>query len=271
MRGVTTATIGDIDIHYRVRGEGPPVLGIMGFGLDQRFWAATIPAVIESHSFITFDNRGTGGSGTGPITMDDMAADAVGLLDHLGIDNAVVFGVSMGGAVAQHVALDYPKRVNALILAMTWARPIEFMRRQNILARAVLVGGGEEALIDASLVRMFKPEFFEVGQEAVDQMIAAFAAEGAPPMASLETLEGQLDAIEKHDVLAELGRIGCPTLVIGGAMDMMVPLFAAREIADAIPGAVFAPFETGHGLMVEEMEAFNSRLTEFLASVETPT
>lgn len=263
-----TATIGNVDIHYRVRGDGPPVLGIMGFGLDQRFWAATLPAVIEGHSFITFDNRGTGRSGSGPITLEDMAADAVGLLDHLAIERAVVFGVSMGGAIAQRIALDHPPRVRALVLALTWARPIEFMRRQHEVGRAVLAGGGPEALLDASLVRMFTPRFFEVGQEAVDQMVASFAAEGAPPVARVETLQAQLEALEKHDVLAELGGIDCPTLVVGGKFDVMVPFFAAQEIADAIPGAEFTGFETGHGLMVEEMEAFNARLREFLASLD---
>jgi pimeloyl-ACP methyl ester carboxylesterase len=268
MRSVPAATIGDVDIHYRVRGEGPPVLGIMGFGLDQRFWAATIPAVIERHSFITFDNRGTGRSGTGPITLEDMAADGVGLLDHLDIEEAVIFGVSMGGAIAQRIALDHPERVRALILALTWARPIEFMRRQHEVGRAILAGGGEEALFEASLVRMFTPAFFEVGQQAVDQMVAAFAVDGAEAVARGETLQAQLDALDKHDVLAELGRIDCPTLVVGGRFDVMVPFFAAQEIAEAIPGAEFAAFDTGHGLMVEEMDAFNARVSRFLASLE---
>jgi pimeloyl-ACP methyl ester carboxylesterase len=267
MRSVPIATIGDVDIHYRVRGDGPPVLGIIGFGLDQRFWAATIPAVIERHSFITFDNRGTGRSGTGPITLENMAADAVGLLDHLGIDKAAVFGVSMGGAIAQRIALDHPERVKALILAVTWARPIEFMRRQHEVARAILAGGGEEALLQASLIRMFTPAFFEVGREVVDQMVAAFSIEGQPTVASVETMQGQLDAVDKHDVLAELSQIECPTLVVGGKFDVMVPFLGAEEIAKAIPGAEFVSFESGHGLMVEEMDAFNAEVSRFLASL----
>jgi pimeloyl-ACP methyl ester carboxylesterase len=262
------ADIGDISINYRVHGSGPPVLGIMGFGLDQRFWAAQIPTVTEHHSFITFDNRGTGRSTRGrSMTMDDMADDAVGLLDHLEIDRAIVFGASMGGAIAQRIALDHPDRVEALILAITWARPIEFMRRQNALARAVLEGGGQDALVEAGLVRMFTPTFFEVGGDAIDQMMLAFGGQDASDLPANEVLNGQLDAIEKHDVLAELGQIRCPTLVVGGRFDVMVPCFASEEIAAAIPGAELALFETGHGLMLEEMEAFNARLGEFLASI----
>src|SRR5918999_4958452 len=263
------ADLGDITLNYQEHGSGDPVLGVMGFALDQRFWSAQIPAVTATNRFITFDNRGLGGStGEGPTTIDEMADDAIRLLDHLEIDRTVVFGVSMGGAIAQRIALDHPDRVSALILAVTWARPIEFMRRQETLARTVIRGGGPEALVEASLVRMFTPRFFEIGAEAIDQMLRAFEGEsGAGMLASEEVLEAQLDAISKHDVLADMPRIECPTLVAGGRMDMMVPYFASEEIAGAIPGAQLARFETGHGCMIEEMEAFNRRVEEFLAQL----
>ena len=262
------ADLGDLQVHYQRRGDGPPVLGIMGFGLDQRFWAAQIPAVVERNTFITFDNRGMGRS-TGAVasTIDEMADDALRLLDHLEIDRAAVFAVSMGGAIAQRLALDHSDRVAALILAVTWARPIEFMRRQHALARRIIETGGAPALVEASLVWMFTPGFFEVGRDAIDRMVAAFYAESGPEMASKEVLLAQLDAIEKHDVLDELDGISCPTLVAGGKLDMMVPCFAAEEIAAAVPGAELALFESGHGLMVEEMDAFNRRVSTFLEKV----
>ena len=124
------------------------MLGIMGFGLDQRFWASQIPVVTDTHEFITFDNRGIGRSrGEGDpasTSIEDIVSDAVAVLDHLEIDRCLVYGTSMGGAVAQHLALDHPQRVSALILAVTWARRIEFMRRQHLLAKAL-----GEALIPA--------------------------------------------------------------------------------------------------------------------------
>src|ERR671916_2639112 len=98
------ADLGDVQLHYRDFGSGDPVLGIMGFALDQRYWAAQIPAITATHSFLTFDNRGTGRSSPGSVTsIDEMADDVVRLLDHLGIERAVVFGVSMGGAIAQRI------------------------------------------------------------------------------------------------------------------------------------------------------------------------
>ena len=259
------AALGDYDLHYKVRGEGPPVLGIMGFALDQRYWTSQIPAVTGTHRFITFDNRAVGRStGTPPTSIEEMASDAVALLDHLEIDKTVVFGLSMGGTIAQHLVLDHPDRVSALILGVTWARPLEFMRRQSDLGRLILEAGGLEKFAQVSLVRMFTPPFFEVGGEVLDRMIAAQFAETGPPPITAETILAQMDALDKHDVLARLGEISVPTLVLGGKLDTLVPGFGSLEIAEAIPGAELTMFETGHACMIEEMDAFNTRVSQFL-------
>lgn len=263
------ADLGDIKINYSEQGDGPPVLGIMGFALDKRFWSVTSPAVTRSHRFITFDNRGVGRS-TGPVvsTIDEMANDTLRLMDHLGLEKVIVFGVSMGGTIAQRLTLDHPDRVRALILAVTWARPIEFMRRNSELASVIVGARGEEGLIDASLLRMFTPLFFELGRETIDQLVRSFVAPGAPAAAPLEVLRGQLAGIDKFDAIGELPRIEVPTLVLGGKLDMMVPGFASKEIADAIPGAELRMFETGHGCMIEEMDDFNRTVSSFLTRVE---
>lgn len=262
------AELGDIALHYQRRGQGPPLLGIMGFGLDQRYWASQIPVVTETHEFITFDNRGIGRSvsGAAPLisSIEDMADDTERLLDHLGVERCLVYGMSMGGAVAQHLALQHPERVAGLVLAVTWARPIEFMRRQHILARALIEAGGPETLVESSLVRMFTPAFFEMGAEVLDQMVRAFLAESGPEAPRTDVLLAQMDAIDKHDVLERLSEIEVATLVIGARNDMMVPYLGSQEIAEAIPGAELVTLETGHGCMLEEMPAYNSALQSFL-------
>ena len=261
------ADLGDIKLHYKIHGdpENPPVLGIMGFALDQRFWASQVSAVTPTHRFVTFDNRGVGRStGESATSIEVMADDTVRLLDELGIEKTIVFGASMGGTIAQRIALDHPDRVSALVLAITWARPIEFMRRQDDLGRILAENVGSESLIDASLVRMFTPRFFEMGRDMVDRIVRSFFADSGPGLPDEKVLVAQLDAIGKHDVLDRLHKIDCPTLVVGGKMDMMVPGFASEEIAAAIPGAELEMFETGHGLMVEEMQEFNERLGRFL-------
>lgn len=264
------ADLGDSQLFYREFGNGDPVLGIMGYSLDQRFWAGQVPAVTKTHRFITFDNRSIGRStGAPPTTIDEMANDAVRLLDHLEIERTAVFGISMGGTIAQRLTLDHPDRVSALIAGVTWARPIEFMRRQHAVARMLLdLTGSTQDLLEITMLRMFTPAFFEVGREAIDQIVAAFsAAPGGPDAPSPESLLGQLDAMDKHDTLSDLPTVSCPTLVLGGKMDMLVPYFASEEIAAAIEGSQLVTFETGHGCMVEEMDAFNSAVSGFLASL----
>lgn len=261
------AHLGDVTLHYKEHGDpnNPPCLGVMGFALDQRYWAMQIQAVTKTHRFITFDNRGIGRSTGEPVTsIKEMADDAVRLLDSLGIEKTVVFGLSMGGAISQRIVLDHADRVSALILGITFARPIEYMRRNEELARFLIRTGGPELLLEGSILRMFTPKFFEMGREVIDQMIKANMVEGGP---SAEVLLAQIDAIETHDVLHELPRVAVPTLVIGAKMDMMVPGFASEEIAEAIPGSKLVMLETGHGSGVEEMEAFNSAVHDFLAGL----
>jgi pimeloyl-ACP methyl ester carboxylesterase len=259
------ADLGDIKLGHSEFGEGPPVLGIMGFSLDRSFWSPQVPAITSAgRRFVTFDNRGIGRS-DGPVisTIDEMANDTVRLMDHLGIEKTVVFGVSMGGTIAQRLTLDHPDRVEALILGITWARPIEYMRRQHAVTRKILEIAPEE-LLEASLLKMFSPRFFEMGRDTIDLMIKSFARDGGPNERSVAVIRGQLDALDKFDAIDEIPAIACPTLVLGGKMDMIVPGFGAEEIAAAIPGAELTMFETGHGCMIEEMGAFNDRVTTFL-------
>ena len=265
-----TTNFDEVTLHYQRRGEGAPLLGIMGFGLDQRYWASQIPVVTETHEFITFDNRGVGRSrrpGAPLITsIEDMVDDTLALLDHLQVDDCIVYGTSMGGAIAQHLALEHPERVSGLILAVTWARPIEFMRRQHLLARALIQSSGPELLVESTLVRMFTPAFFEMGAEVLDQMVKALMAETGPDLPSPEVLLAQIDAADKHDVLDRIPSIEVPTLVIGARNDMMVPYLGSEEIAAAIPGAEFVTLETGHGCMIEEMPAYNAAVQSWLAT-----
>jgi aminoacrylate hydrolase len=173
----------------------------------------------------------------------------------------------MGGTIAQRIALDHPERVKALILAVTFARPIEYMRREQSLAKAIFEKADFDTFMEGSLIHLFSPAFFEMGGETIDRMVRAFYAEGGPEPASTEVLSAQIDAMEKFDVLAELGRVGVPTLVIGARLDMMVPCFASEEIAAAIPGARLEIIDGGHGIMVEQMQPFNDLVQGFLREV----
>ena len=268
---ITAMPLAEFDgysLHYREFGAGDPVVGIMGFATDQRFWAAQVPAISETNRFVTFDNRGIGRStGTAPDSIDEMAADTLRLMDHLEIERATIFGVSLGGTVAQRLVLDHPERVKGLILAVTFARPIEYMLREQAVARSIAEKADFDTFLQGSLIHLFSPAFFEIGGEMIDQMVRSLYAEGAPEVATADAITAQITAMEKFDVLSELGRIEAPTLVVGATLDMMVPCFASKEIADAIPHARYETFEGGHGIMVEQMQPFNDLVGEFLAEV----
>ena len=269
-RAMPTADFDDITLHYQRRGKGPPLLGIMGFGLDQRFWASQIPVVTETHEFITFDNRGIG-----PIPADMAPPSSprsrtwsmTPWLCSITWKSRVVSSTGPRWAEPSPSTSRSNTRsgFRRLILAVTWARPIEFMRRQHLLARALIQASGPELLVESTLVRMFTPAFFEMGAEVLDQMVMAFMAETGPDVPATDVLLAQIDAVDKHDVLDRLPAIGVPTLVIGARTDMVVPYLGAEEIAGAIPGAEFVTLETGHGCMIEEMPAYNAAVQGFLA------
>src|SRR3954451_5429692 len=110
-------------LHFESTGDGPAVLLIMGLGLPGDAWWRTVPVLARSLQVITFDNRGAGRSErpVGPLTLAAMAADAVSVLDALGLARAHVYGISMGGMIAQEVALRHPERVGSLVLGATSA------------------------------------------------------------------------------------------------------------------------------------------------------
>ena len=121
--------VNGIELHYEESGSGDPLLMIMGFGGDHQAWAFQVPAFAEGYRVITFDNRGAGQSEGPDVAYSTrmMADDAVGLLDVLRIERAHVLGVSMGGMIAQEVALNHPRRVRSLQLHCTYARPDQYM------------------------------------------------------------------------------------------------------------------------------------------------
>jgi len=115
------ANIGDMEIYYEEHGQGPPLVMILGLGQDTATWSFQIPELSNRLRLIVFDNRDCGKSSRclDDYTTRTMAQDTIGLMDHLGIDQAHICGTSMGGMIAQQVALVAPERVNSLILAST--------------------------------------------------------------------------------------------------------------------------------------------------------
>lgn len=263
---MTVATKETFKLVYQVEGTGDPILFISGTNDDKNAWAENVPA-FEGYQRITFDNRDVGESprATEPYTVADMAADAKNLLDELGLVRVHVVGHSMGGTIAQELALLAPERVRSLVLVATFARVDHYL--------AELIEDWKQtrrALSSRDFAR--NATFFWCGGSIIEDLGMDQILELMEPVVAAQETEAfarQLDAVTARDRRPMLGSIGVPTLVIWGDEDTTVRRGIAKELADGIPGARFQVIErSGHSPLFEQVEQFNAMVLEFLKSVD---
>lgn len=259
--------VGDIRIFYQEAGQGDPLLLIMGWGGDHTAWALQVPAFAAEFRCVSFDNRGAGQSDQPdvPYTMRMMASDAVGLLDALGIQRAHILGLSMGGMIAQEIALNYPERVRTLQLHATLARADAYLRAVGESLLRARATGTREEFVRTLLPWILAPRTYTERAELVELMVQRLVENPYP--ASLAGLARQAEASWAHDAGERLHRIGCPTLVTVGAEDLFVPLRFSRVLHERISGSELRIIEGGgHGYLWEQAEAFNGACLGFLRS-----
>jgi len=255
------AELADVRLYYETGGTGPPLLVVNGTGTDLRNqpspWTWPIAAQFE---MAAYDHRGLGRSEPRHAeyqpTMADMAADAIGLVDHLGWDSFSVLGISFGGMVAQEIALGAGGRVTRLVLACTSSGgeggasyPLHEVYRLDTAARA-------EQMVDLLDTRCAHDEALRAGLLA--WMSAAPRQEEAPP-----GLIRQLEARRLHDMWERLPAIKAATLVAAGRYDGIAPLANSEALARRIPGARLQVFEGGHAFFAQDPAAWTA-MAEFL-------
>jgi len=259
-----TARNGEIEIVYEKYGKGEPVLFIMGLGGTKELWEPQIEGLRDRFQVIVFDNRGVGES-TIPKsawTMADMAKDAVSVLDAEGLREAHVVGASMGGMIAQHVALDHPERVRRLALCCTTAGTFVAPPKPEIFSLLLDVKGKtREEVARNSLRLMFTPETV-ASEKALCEHLMALSIRYAPPARGFAY---QIQAVTLHDTLRRLPELLSETLVVTGDRDELVPPRNSEIIAQAIPNArlVVVP-GTSHGFFFDRAEEMNDLVAEFL-------
>jgi 3-oxoadipate enol-lactonase len=253
-------------MYYVEVGAGEAVLLIMGFGGDHTAWAFQMGALSARHRVIAFDNRGVGQTEAPdhPYTTRMMAADALGLMDALGIDRAHVIGVSMGGMIAQELALKSPDRVRSLHLGCTFARPDAYMQALNATWRDMRIGLGREATLRTLGLWLFAPSTYAERTDLVETLLQNALANPYPQ--SLIGFIRQGEAVASHDARGRLPAIRCPTLVSVAEDDILVPARFSREIAARIPGAELRVLPAaGHCYFLEQPDAFNQLALDFIA------
>ncbi len=262
-----TIKAGELNFEYYVEGDGPPLLMIMGFAGQANSWGEPIMSRLrERFTCIRFSNRGTGASDKPetPTTVRQMADDAIALLDALEIKRAHVFGISMGGMISQEIVLNYPERVNGLILGCTtpgWAHG-ETARPDVAAAMAPEPGLSREEQVRRFLLAICAPSFVESGAEFLEKMIVVSLEKPTP----IETLVKQTVAVQAFDSLDRLSQIKAPALVIHGDIDRLVPPSNGDMLAAGIAGAQKLTLEgAAHMFFWEQPEKTAEAIIEFLA------
>jgi len=251
---------------YVEAGAGEPLVLVMGFGGDHLAWGLQMPAFAARYRVIAFDNRGIGQTDApdAPYSIAMMADDTVGLLDALGIERAHVCGVSMGGMIAQEIALRHAARVRTLQLHATLARPDAYMHALSAVWGELRPKLGREEWLRTLALWLFAPITYAERRELVELVIQNALANPYPQ--SLVGFYRQGEAVRGHDTLERLADIRCPTLVSVADADILVPLRFSRDIAQRVAGAELEIMvNAGHAYMWEKPEAFNAMCLDFLA------
>jgi 3-oxoadipate enol-lactonase len=263
---VPTITASDgVTIAYDVWGrrDGPPVLLIQGLGADARGWALQRMAFGRRYRCYAVDNRGVGQSGKppGPYTLEQMANDAIAVLDAEGVDRANVVGASMGGVIAQILAVLHPDRVRSLVLACTACHHHPWRRELLAEWAEQVQQGGMGALSNDALRWLVGPRLrrrFGVWLNLLARIVLQ-----SPPEPFVAQVQAILDAPD--ELRFELVHVQAPTLVITGSQDELTPIGDAEELAELIPHARLVELRgAAHGLMVEAPNAFNDAVLAFL-------
>ncbi len=240
---------GDLELVYEEIGDGPPVLFISGTSVDRTIWGGQVAPLMGRWRCITFDNRDVGESALArvPYTPRDMAADALALLDALGVDAAHVVGHSLGGAIAQELALALPGRVRSLVLVGTWARNDDYTRALFRTWKRLRDRDDREFLEGMLLTGVGHTFLNAVGLETLVGMFAS-----VPHPQARDGFRRQVDADLAHDTADRLGRIARPALVVGGDEDTIFFREHHEMLAHGIPGArlVILP-RVGHTPLIE--------------------
>ncbi|MEH7096284.1 alpha/beta fold hydrolase [Neobacillus vireti] len=259
-----------IDLYYEIHGEGEPLLLIMGLGLNSKSWFRTLPALSKQYKVIIFDNRGTGSSGkpNTPYSIELMADDTRAVLDAAGIDSAHIYGISMGGMIAQRFAIKYPERTRSLILGCTTSGGVQHVQPGVEVSMMMLSRGSATATPEeiawATVPILYSGDFIESHRDLVAEDIQRRVEIPVMPYAYLL----QLQACLAHDTYREINQIKVPVLVIHGNADRLVPYENGVTLAENIQNAELLTINgAGHIYVTEANDLVNERILDFLTKL----
>jgi pimeloyl-ACP methyl ester carboxylesterase len=263
--------LADVDLFYAERGQGEPLVFLPGLAGDHLYWLGQLRAFSKDYHCLALDCRDVGQSSAaaGPYTIPSLAADVAAFLRHLQLAPAHVIGLSMGGMIAQELALSNPELVKSLALVSTLGRSDDWfgatLRAFELIRHQVPDTG---AFFEAVLPWWVSHQFF--ADSGRTTWLRWFLRQN-PNAQPQENFLRQLDAVRRHDALARLPGIKCPVLILVGEDDAIAPKRYSAELRERIPHAQFQTVAgVGHALPIENPGLFNSELGRFLADQKTP-
>jgi len=256
--------VGEPSLNYEQQGTGTDLVLVHGLGSDLTIWDAEIAAFAAHHRVTRFDVRGFGASDKppGPYSPALFARDLDGLCQVCGVETAHVLGISMGGVIAQRLALDFPRRVRSLVLVSTSSEVGEkSVAAWQRLAARIERDGFDAQTADAS--RAFSPRFAHAHPEVVAEMGRRNAA--CDPLGYAAAAR----AVSDYHWTAELRRVTAPTLILQGLDDQLTPPGGAVKLSRALPHArLLMVADAGHNLPTEQPLVFRNSVLAFLAGVD---
>ena len=258
--------VNGINLYYNIQGfiENESLLLIAGFDSDSSTWAAMMRSLVKQYQVLRFDNRGVGRSSAPdrPYSIQQMVADAAALLDYLSISQVHVAGHSMGGQIAQELALAHPEKIQSLILLSSWAKGDE---KFNSLIKLFgdLAQKLEGTLYQRVLLSWLFTDAFYSTPGTMEQLINLI--ENYPFRPTPQGLYHQSRAILGSDTSDRLVNIHCPTLVVVGKEDLLTPVRFSEQLAQGIPNAELVIFKHGgHAFVVESADSVAKVMLDFL-------
>jgi 3-oxoadipate enol-lactonase len=261
---MSLAELSGLSLHYEEHGDGSPILLIAGIPAIANDWEPVSMRLADmGHRVIAYDNRGSGQSSVtpGPYTTAQMAHDAVYLLDSLGLERADVFGMSMGGMIAQELAIGYPDRVDRLVLGCTHAGVAHAAAAPAAAGRAFALRTDDWAL------RMCALAPFAFAQDVEPSLLQAFIDKKAGDAQDPIGYRAQIEAVLAHDTASRLQLIRAPTLILTGDDDRVIPGESSELLLERIPNAALRVIPgTGHLFFLEQPDQTIKILSDFLGS-----
>lgn len=261
------ANANDLRMYYELHGHGEPLVLIAGIGGDHNVWSAHLPEMCQHFTCLVFDNRGVGDTAGAETEYSSrlMADDTAALMESLGISGAHVVGVSMGGIIAQELAIYHPQKVRKLVLASTWAKMDAHLGKVFGFWVELAQSLGMAATYTDALLWSFTPRYFD---DHPDFFQSALQNVPEDP-GFIKAFVGQAKACIQHDALGRLDRIHARILILVGDEDILTPLRFASQLQNAIPEAQMTLVKgCPHAFHLEMPQDFTQAVLGFLQGDE---